>query len=206
MSSSKDGWILKSPNPRSPQRLRHLLGPNLYQAHLPDPKLLHKVLFLQIRPTKPISKRSKNKQLKHCLNLQIQTQMKKTQLQAQPSNKMKTCVMGSHTLPSNNGNLNSIFKSLCSREIKGSKIPRHQIFQITIDHFEEDSWNEIIQMVEDSLKILATFKSRLDKCEVLSPTDKSNQRRKVELIKNKLLFKKQILHDQKKTKRSNRLT
>ena len=71
---------------------------------------------------------------------------------AQPSSKMKTCVMDSHTLPLSNGNQN-IFKSLCTREFTGSKPPRHQIFKLIIDRFEEDSWNELIQMVEDSLEL-----------------------------------------------------
>ena len=70
----------------------------------------------------------------------------------QPSSKMKICVMDSHTLPSSNGKYN-IFKSLCSRELTGSKPPRHQIFKLTIDRFEEDSWNELIQMVEDLLDL-----------------------------------------------------
>ena len=56
LSLSKNGLIPKSPNPRSPQKLRYLLGPILYHAHLLGPKLLPKILFLQVRPTKPISK------------------------------------------------------------------------------------------------------------------------------------------------------
>ena len=115
LNPSNNDLILKSPSPRSLQKLRYLFGPNLYQAHLLGPKFLPKFIFLQIRPIKPTSKKSKNRQLKPCLDLQIQTKTKKTQPQALPSNKMKTCAMASHTLPLSNGNLGSIFNSLYSR-------------------------------------------------------------------------------------------
>ena len=78
------------------------------------------------------------------------TKTKKTLHPAQLSSKMKTCVMDSHTLPLSNGNFN-IFKSLCSSEFTGSTPQRHQIFKLVIDRIEKNSWNEIIQMVEDSL-------------------------------------------------------
>ena len=93
-----------------------------------------------------------NRQLKHCLNLQILTQKKKTLHPDQPFNKTKICVMDSHTHPLSNENLN-IFKSLYFRELTCSKPPREQIFKLNIDRFEEDSWNEIIQLVEDSLDL-----------------------------------------------------
>ena len=84
-------------------------------------KLLQKIRFLQIRPIKPTSKESNNRRLKPCLNLQNQMKMRKTQPQALPSNKMKTCVMGSHTLPLSNGFPDSIFKSLFIVKLKASK-------------------------------------------------------------------------------------
>ena len=83
--------------------------------------------------------------------------MKKTQLQALPSNKMKTCVMGSHTLLLSNGTPDSIFKSLYLREIKDSFIPKSQNFQITVDRFVEDCMIEIKQGCE------WTDDSKLDK-------------------------------------------
>ena len=49
--------------------------------------------------------------------------------------KTKTCAMDSHTLPLSNENSSSIFKSLCTKEIKIFKIPRVKNFQISIDHF-----------------------------------------------------------------------
>ena len=53
LNPSKNGLIPKSQNPKCPQKLRFLFGPNLYQAHLLGPKLLQKIIFLQIRLTKP---------------------------------------------------------------------------------------------------------------------------------------------------------
>ena len=71
--------------------------------------------------------------------------MMKTQLQAPLFNKTKTCAMVSHTLSLSNGTPGSIFKSLCFREIRGSIIPKYQVFHLTTDHFLEDSLNEIRQ-------------------------------------------------------------
>ena len=119
---------------------------HLYQAQLRGPKLLQKTHFLQIQPTGPISKKSKNMQLRHYPNLQTLTHKKKTLPPTQPSNTMKTYVTDFHTLPLSNGSLN-ILKSLCSRECIGLKPPRHQIFNLTIERFEEDMWNELIQDV-----------------------------------------------------------
>ena len=145
----------KISNQRSPQsqNLRYQFGLNHCQAQLRGPKLLQKTYFLQIQPTGPISKKSKNKQLRPCPNLQTQTQMRKTLQTAQPSfNKMKICATDSHTLPLSNGNIN-IFKSLCSRECTGFKPPKYQIFNLTIERFEDDTWTELIQLVEESLKL-----------------------------------------------------
>ena len=74
LSQLKNGLTLKSP-----QKQRLLFGLNLYQTLLLGPKLLQKILFLQIRPIKPTSKESKNRRLKPCLNLQNQMKMRKTQ-------------------------------------------------------------------------------------------------------------------------------
>ena len=105
----KTGSKHKSPNQRSPQSQnpRYLFGPNLYQAQFRGPKLLQKTHFLQIQPTGPISKTSKNMQLRYYPNLQTLTQKRKTLPPAQPSNTMKTCVTDFHTLPLSNGALTS---------------------------------------------------------------------------------------------------
>ena len=136
----KNGLKPKSPNQRSPQkqRPRYQFGPNIFQAQLLGPKL--KIHFLQIQHTWLISKKSKQMQPSHCLDspTQIQTQMRRTQQTAQPSSsKMKTCALVSPTLLSSNGHVN-IFKSLCSRELTGSKPPRDQIFFLSSDRFEEE--------------------------------------------------------------------
>ena len=140
LKPSKIGLKPKSPNQRSPQnqRPRYQFGPNLFQAQLLGPKL--KINFLQIQLTGPISKRSKQMQLSHCPNspTQTQTQMRRTQQTAQPSScKMKTCALVSPTLLLSDGHVN-IFKSLCSRELTGSKPPRDQIFFLSLDKFEEE--------------------------------------------------------------------
>ena len=137
---SKNGLKPKSPKPRSlqSQSPRYQFGPNLYQAQLLGPKL--KTHFLQIQPTGPISKKSKQMLLKHCPSLLTQTQtlMRRTQQTAQPSSsKMRTCASDAHTLPLSNGNVN-IFKSLCIRECTGSKPPRDQTFFLSTDRFEEE--------------------------------------------------------------------
>ena len=152
LSPLRIGLIPKSPSPKNPQSQRFQFGPNLCQTQFLCPKLRPKTLFLQTLNTRPISKGPKSKLQKPCPNLQTQMMRKKTQLPVLHSSKMKICVMGSHTLPSSNKNHN-IFKCLCSREFTGLKPPRHQIFKLTIDRFEEDSWNELIQMVEDSLDL-----------------------------------------------------
>ena len=121
----KNGLKPKSPNQRSPQSQnpRYHYGPNLCQTQHLSPILLQKTHFLQIQPIGPISKKSKNKQLRHCPNSLTQTQMRKTLQTSQPSSKkMKTCATNSHTLPLSNGNSN-IFKSLCLRERTGLKLP-----------------------------------------------------------------------------------
>ena len=140
---SKNGLKPKSPNQRSlqSQSPRYQFGPNLFQAQLLGPKL--KILFLQTKHTGPFSKKFKQMQLSHCPNspTQIQTRMRRTQQIAQPSsNKMKTCASVSPTLLLNNGSNEevNIFKSLCSRELTGSKPPRDQIFFLSSDRFEEE--------------------------------------------------------------------
>ena len=131
----------KSPITRSPQkqRQRYHFGLNLCQAQLVGPILLQKTHFLQIQPTGPISKKSKQQQQSHYPNSLTQTQIQKRKPQhttQHSSNKMKTCATASHTLPLSNGNVN-IFKSLYSRECTGSKPPRDQIFFLSTDKFEE---------------------------------------------------------------------
>ena len=140
---SKHGLKPKSPNQKSlqSQSPRYRFGPNLFQAQLLRPKL--KIHFLQIQHTGPFSKNSKQMQLSHCPNspTQIQTQKRRTLQTAQPSsNKMKTCASISPTLLLNNGSNEevNIFKSLCSRELTGSKPPRDQIFFLSFDKFEEE--------------------------------------------------------------------
>ena len=135
LSILRIGLIPKSPSPKSPQRQRYLFGPNLCQAQSLGPKLRPKSHFLQILNTRPISKGSKSKFQKPCPNLQTQMMRKKTQHPVLHSNKMKTCVMNSLTLPSSNGKSSSLIKSLYFREIKGSKISKFQPLQITVDRF-----------------------------------------------------------------------
>ena len=137
---SKNGLKPKSPNQRSlqSQSPRYQFGPNLYQAQFLGPKL--KTPFLQIQHTGPISKKSKHMQLSHCLSSPTQTQTKTRKIQqtAQPSSsKTKTCALVSPLLLLNDGHVN-IFKSLCSRELTGSKPPRDQIFFLSSDRFEEE--------------------------------------------------------------------
>ena len=77
----KIGLKPKSPNKRSlqSQSPRYQFGPNFYQAQVLGPKL--KTHFLQIKPTRPISKKSKLMQPRHCPSslTQNQTQMRRTQ-------------------------------------------------------------------------------------------------------------------------------
>ena len=114
LSRLKNGLSLRNPNPKSPQK-RLSFGLNLYQILFLDPKLLQKTFFLQTLLTKHISKESKNKLLKHCLNLQILTLMKMTQPRVLLSNKMNIRVMGSHTLPLSNGTPDYFQKPLFQR-------------------------------------------------------------------------------------------
>ena len=53
LSPSNNELIPKSPNLKSPQKQRLLVGLNLYQTLFLGPKLLQKIIFLQIRPLKP---------------------------------------------------------------------------------------------------------------------------------------------------------
>ena len=145
LSPLRIGLILKSPSPKSPQRQRYPFGPNLCQAQSLGPKLRPKSHFLQIWNTRPISKGPKSKLQKPCPNLQTQMTRKKTQPPVLHSNKMKTCVMDSHTLPLSNGISRSIVKSLYFRELKGSKISKLKTLQITVDRFIEASKEEIKQ-------------------------------------------------------------
>ena len=85
-------------------------------------KLHQNPLFLQTLPIKSICESSKNILLKLYHNFQTLMRTTMTQHQAQKI-KTKTYVMDSHTLPLSNGNSSSIFKSLCTREIKIFKIP-----------------------------------------------------------------------------------
>ena len=118
--------IPKSQSPKSPQSQKFLFGPNLCQAQSLGPKLRPKSHFLQILNTRPTSKGPKRKLQKPCPNLQTQMMRKKIQPPVLYSNKMKTCVMDSHTLSSSNGKSSSLVKSLYFREIKGSKISKFQ--------------------------------------------------------------------------------
>ena len=137
---SKNGLKPKSPNQRSLQSQipRYQFGPNLYQAQFLGPKL--KTPFLQIQHTGPISKKSKQMQLSHCLSSSTQT--RKIQQTDQPSSsKTKTCALVSPSLLLNDGHV-YIFKSLYSRELTGLKPPRDQIFFLSSDMFEEE-WKHL---------------------------------------------------------------
>ena len=137
---SKTGSKPKSPNRKSlqSQSSRYQFGPNLYQAQLLGPKL--KIHFFQIQHTGVISKKSKQMQLNQCPNSQTQTQPQTRMIQqtSQPSSsKTKTCALVSPSLLLCDGHVN-IFKSLCSRELTGSKPPRDQIFFLSSDRFQEE--------------------------------------------------------------------
>ena len=135
---SKTGLKPKGPNRKSlqSQSPRYQFRPNLYQAQLLGPKL--KIHFLQIQPTWPISKKSKQTLKRPCPKLMNQTQTRMTQQTAQlSSSKMKTCALVSPSLLSSDGHVN-IFKSLCLRECTCLKIQRDQTFMLSTDRFEEE--------------------------------------------------------------------